>query len=160
MKAHAAFVFTALLALLAIALSAQAPQKPEAPKSEIQTRAEALMERARHLSDIRAKNAPAYRLKATFSFMGKNLENLQGTYTEVWVSDSQWRRETVVSNFSPRRGRHTKQDLETRQLQQLSGGGHPAPRASEHRRRFVQAPAGSQRNRPVPGNIDISCPDS
>jgi hypothetical protein len=53
MKAHAALLSTALLALLAIALSAQGPQKPEAPKSEIQTRAEALMERARHLSDSR-----------------------------------------------------------------------------------------------------------
>jgi|HubBroStandDraft_5_1064220.scaffolds.fasta_scaffold82621_2 TonB family protein len=99
MHAHSAALSIGLSAFLAASLSAQAPQKPEAPKSDIQPRAEALMDRARHLSDIRAKNAPAFRLKATFSFVGKNLENFQGTYTEVWVSDSQWRRETVVENF-------------------------------------------------------------
>jgi TonB family protein len=99
MNARALLFSTALPALLAVSLSAQSPQKPEAPKSEIQTRAEALIDHARHISDIRAKNAPPFRLKATFSFVGKNLDNLQGTYTEVWVSDSQWRRETVVENF-------------------------------------------------------------
>jgi TonB family protein len=34
-----------------------------------------------------------------FLFCRKRLENKQGTYTEVWVSDSQWRRETVVNDF-------------------------------------------------------------
>jgi TonB family protein len=66
---------------------------------DVQARAEAMMARARHLSDIRAKNAPAFRLKATFSFVGKDLESLQGTYTEIWVSSAQWRRETVVNDF-------------------------------------------------------------
>jgi len=68
-------------------------------KSEIQVRAEALMARAHRLSDIRAKSTPAFRLKATFRFVGKDLEDAQGTYTEVWVSDSQWRRETVVKDL-------------------------------------------------------------
>jgi hypothetical protein len=57
------------------------------------------MDRARQLSDIRSGNAPAFRLKATFSFIGSDLETVQGTYTEVWTSSSQWRRETVVNNL-------------------------------------------------------------
>ncbi len=99
MSPHAAVLSIALPASLAVSLFAQAPQKPEAPKSEIQTRAESLMDRARHLSDIRAKNAPAFRLKATFTFVGKDLENKRGSYTEDWLSDSRWRRETVVGDF-------------------------------------------------------------
>lgn len=78
---------------------AQETPKPAVEKSEIQIRAEALIANARHLSDIRAKNAPAFRLRAGFTFVGKDLENEQGTYTEVWVSDSQWRRETVVKDL-------------------------------------------------------------
>jgi TonB family protein len=66
---------------------------------DVQARAEAMMNRARHLSDIRSKNALAFRLKATFSFTGKDLESAQGTYTEIWISGEQWRRETVVNDF-------------------------------------------------------------
>ncbi len=80
-------------------LLAQQPQAPTLQKSEIQAGAEALMDKARHLSDIRAQNAPAFRLKATFSFVEKDLEKVQGTFTETWISDSQWRRETVVKDF-------------------------------------------------------------
>jgi len=58
-----------------------------------------MMGRARYLSDIRTKSAPAFRLKATFSFTGKDLESAQGTYTEIWISGEQWRRETVVNAF-------------------------------------------------------------
>jgi TonB family protein len=99
MNARAILLSTTLPALLAGSLSAQDPPTPTIQKSEIQMRAESLMNRARHLSDIRAKNAPAFRLKATFSFVGKDLENKQGTYTEVWVSDSQWRRETTINDL-------------------------------------------------------------
>ncbi len=74
-------------------------REPSTPKSEVQVRAEALMERARRFEDIRSKSAPAFQLKATFSFVGRDLEKAQGTYTEVWVSDSQWRRETVVNDL-------------------------------------------------------------
>jgi TonB family protein len=98
MNTRAILLSIALPSVLAVSLSAQDPPKPAVQKSEVQIVAEALMERARHLSDIRAKNAPAFRLKATFSFVGKDLEKKQGTYTEVWVSDSQWRRETIVNN--------------------------------------------------------------
>jgi TonB family protein len=63
-----------------------------------QEAAEALLDRARQLSDVRSPKAPAFRLTLTFSFTGKDLETVQGTYTEVWMSGSEWRRETVVGN--------------------------------------------------------------
>ena len=99
MSLTAIIVSSVLPFFIAASSPAQSPQKAETPKSETQIRAESLMDRARHLSDIRTKNAPPFRLKATFSFVGKNLESFQGTYTELWISDSQWRRETVVNNF-------------------------------------------------------------
>jgi len=64
------------------------------PQSEGQT----LLERARHLSDIRGPNAPPFRLKATFSFVGDELETFEGTYTEFWASDSEWRKEIVIGD--------------------------------------------------------------
>ncbi|HET6179493.1 MAG TPA: energy transducer TonB [Candidatus Sulfotelmatobacter sp.] len=65
---------------------------------EVQARAEAMLVHARQLSDIRSPGAPAFRLQATFSFLGDNLEPVQGTYTETWFSDLQWRRETVIGD--------------------------------------------------------------
>ena len=65
---------------------------------DAQKRAEAMLDRARQLSDIRSPNAPGFRLNVTFSFRGQDLETVQGTYSEVWISSSQWRRETVVGN--------------------------------------------------------------
>lgn len=88
-----------LLACFAVSLPAQEPAKPDVPKPSVQERAEALLERARHLSDIRAKGAPAFLLRATSSFVGDNLDPVEGIYTETWVSDTQWRRETVDGNL-------------------------------------------------------------
>ncbi len=99
MNIRAALLPIVLPALFAVAVFAQEAPKSVVEKSDTQIHAEALMAKARHLSDIRAKNAPAFRLKATFTFIGKDLENAQGTYTEDWISDSQWRRETVVKDF-------------------------------------------------------------
>ncbi len=99
MNVRAIFLSIALPAALALSLSAQEPEKPTTQKSDVQLRAEALMAKAHQLSDIRAKGAPAFRLKATFTFVGKDLENAQGTYIEDWVSDAQWRRETIVKDF-------------------------------------------------------------
>jgi hypothetical protein len=70
-----------------------------AAAQDIQSRVQAMLERARQLSDIRSPAAPAFRLKASFSFVGDDLDAVQGTYTENWVSDSQWRRETTVGNL-------------------------------------------------------------
>jgi len=66
---------------------------------DVQARAEAMISKARQLSDIRANSAPAFHLAATFSFTGKGLETVQGTYTETWVSESQWRRETTIGEL-------------------------------------------------------------
>ena len=83
-------LMAAILAAIpaSIPLVAQSTAKPEPPKSDVQLHAESLMERARKLSDIRSKGAPAFRLKATFSFAGKDLDTLQGTYTEIWGGTS------------------------------------------------------------------------
>lgn len=69
-----------------------------APALDQQTVAETLIERARHLSDIREPDAPPFRLKATFSFVGDELETFEGSYTEYWMSDSRWRREIVIGD--------------------------------------------------------------
>lgn len=65
------------------------------PAEDTQTQVQAMLRRARQLSGIRSPGAPAFRLHATFSFV-EGLETVQGAYTEVWNSDSQWRRETVI----------------------------------------------------------------
>jgi len=64
-----------------------------------QKAAEGMLDRARQLSDIRSPKAPGFRLNLTFSFTGQDLETVKGTYTEVWISNSRWRRETVVGNL-------------------------------------------------------------
>ena len=66
---------------------------------DIETRAESMIAKAQQLSDIRAKSAPAFRLSAEFSFADKGLATVKGTYTETWVSESQWRRETAVGEL-------------------------------------------------------------
>jgi len=66
---------------------------------DVQARAEALLQHARQLSDIRSARSPAFRLKATFSFIGDDLQTVHGTYTEVWVSNSQWHRETAIGDL-------------------------------------------------------------
>ncbi|HXJ90854.1 MAG TPA: energy transducer TonB [Candidatus Binatia bacterium] len=66
---------------------------------DVQARGEALLKRAREVSDIRGAKAPGFRLTATFTFVDKNLAQEAGTFTEVWVSDSRWRRETVVKDL-------------------------------------------------------------
>jgi TonB family protein len=64
-----------------------------ASAQDIQARAENLLNHARQLSDIRSADAPAFQLRATFSFVGEGLALDSGTYTETWVSKPRWRRE-------------------------------------------------------------------
>jgi hypothetical protein len=66
---------------------------------DVQTRAESMIAKAEQLSDIRAKSSPAFRLSAEFSFADKSLATVKGTYTETWVSESQWRRETIIGEL-------------------------------------------------------------
>ncbi len=72
-------------------------QNPQ--NNNVQKRADALLDKARQLSDIRSPNAPPFQLKVKFSFTGSDLETVHGTYTETWQSSSQWRRETVANNW-------------------------------------------------------------
>jgi hypothetical protein len=58
---------------------AQARPAPEENPQEGPRRAEALLDKARHLSEIRSTNTPPFRLKATFSFVGTDLETVQGS---------------------------------------------------------------------------------
>src|SRR5580700_9102345 len=91
------FLTVACLALPSASFARDAAAPGTHPE-DVQTRAETLLDKARQLSDIRSPNAPPFQLRATFSFIGKDLETVQGTYSEVWVSNSQWRRETVVKD--------------------------------------------------------------
>src|ERR1700758_147247 len=92
-------LLAACLAPLCPATRAQDSSPQPINVFEIQKRADALMDKARQLSDIHSPNIPPFRLKATFSFVGKDLETVEGTYSEIWVSRSKWRRETTVKNW-------------------------------------------------------------
>lgn len=68
-----------------------------APDTE--TTAAQFLDHARQLSDIRAPNAHAFRLKASFSFINDDLDTIEGTYTETWLSATRWRRETSIGSL-------------------------------------------------------------
>jgi len=57
-----------------------------------------LIDRAIQLSDIRGIGAPAFRMKATFRLLSGPSTD-RGSYSEIWVSNEQWRRETGVGSF-------------------------------------------------------------
>ena len=80
-----------VLALFFLASSAFAGNK--------EAEAASLIERAQKLSDIREEGAPAFRLKLNFKEIKQNGSVSEGTYTEVWASRTQWRRETAVGDF-------------------------------------------------------------
>jgi len=63
-----------------------------------QAQGEAMLDRARAASNIRAPNSPAFRLKVSFSFVSDKLETVTGSYSEWWVSKNQWRREIVAGD--------------------------------------------------------------
>ncbi len=67
-----------------------------------QAEATSLIERAKQLSDIRADGAPAFRLMLDFRATKKDGSTVEGTYTEVWNSKAQWRRETVAGDVRRR----------------------------------------------------------
>lgn len=89
-----------LLLTLVFALIVQHPgAAPGTSDQAAQVTAEALLEHARSISDIRSPGSPPFELKATFSFITEKLDTLTGTYTETWLSDARWRRETVVGEL-------------------------------------------------------------
>jgi len=61
--------------------------------------AAALIQRAKHQSDIRAEGAPAFQLRSSFAITRDDGTRIEGTYTETWVSSKLWRREVVTSDF-------------------------------------------------------------
>lgn len=80
-----------LLSLLVLAVTSAA--------QDLQTRAEGLLEHARQLTDIRSPNAHPFHLSVNFSFIDKKLDPTHGTYNEIWISNTQWRRDTTVGDL-------------------------------------------------------------
>ena len=68
--------------------------------SNNEAEAAALIGRAKQLSDIRADGAPPFRLKLDFKIIKDDGAVTDGTYIERWVSKAQWRRETVLGDFT------------------------------------------------------------
>jgi TonB family protein len=64
-----------------------------------ESEAASLIERAKQLSEIRAEGAPGFRLKITFKTVKKDGSVAEGTYTEVWASKAQWRKDIVLGDF-------------------------------------------------------------
>src|SRR5579862_6694962 len=67
--------------------------------SKKDTEAAALIDNAKKLSDIRAGGAPAFRLKMSFKIIKEDGSVVEGSHTEDWLSETQWRRETVLGDF-------------------------------------------------------------
>jgi TonB family protein len=64
-----------------------------------ETEAAALIEHAKQLSDIRAEGAPPFRLKLDFKIINDDGSVMDGKYTEIWVSKTEWRKETELGDF-------------------------------------------------------------
>jgi hypothetical protein len=59
-----------------------------------------LIEKARMVSDIRTEGAPSFRMEGTFRITPtKGGKEIEGRYTEIWISKSKWRREVQTSSF-------------------------------------------------------------
>jgi TonB family protein len=61
--------------------------------------AKALVGRAMSISAVREEGSPPFRLKANVKVTQEDGSTVEGTYTETWVSNSQWRRETALGEF-------------------------------------------------------------
>lgn len=85
-------LFLLSVAFFGVSLSAHRALAQAPHETAVQKRAEALIGAARQLSDIRSSASAPFRLSATFTFVADTLETVNGTYTEVWISKSQWRR--------------------------------------------------------------------
>lgn len=58
--------------------------------------AEALLARARQLSDLKAKGSPPFDLDATFTLYNLAGDHTQGVYRLMWASPSEWREEVML----------------------------------------------------------------
>ncbi|MBZ5658192.1 MAG: energy transducer TonB [Acidobacteriia bacterium] len=69
------------------------------PATDDKAAGNALIEKARKASDIRAEGAPAFRMEGTFRIIPKKGgRGIDGSYTEIWVSKTKWRREAQTSS--------------------------------------------------------------
>jgi TonB family protein len=59
----------------------------------------ALIARARQLSEIRADGLPPFQMKVSFKIIKKDSTTSEGTYSETWASRDKWRSETVVGDY-------------------------------------------------------------
>lgn len=96
---------TVLTLLLTLVIPSHALFCGAALAEDIQKSADDLLDRTRQISDIRAQNAPPFRLSLTFSYTGKDLETMKGTYTEFWMSNTQWAARNCGRKSYPRRSR-------------------------------------------------------
>jgi len=61
--------------------------------------AKALVQRAMNISAIREEGSPPFRLRANVKITQEDGSVVEGTYTETWVSNTLWRRETALGDF-------------------------------------------------------------
>lgn len=90
---HAPHLFRILLAILVLALLLPSPL---AAKDDKQQEAEALLAKARELSDIRCEGCPPFRLTAKVQFYKRDQSTTRmeiGSYVMLWQSKSRWREE-------------------------------------------------------------------
>src|SRR4030042_2049882 len=62
--------------------------------------AEALLAKARELSDIRCEGCPPFRLVARVRFSLPNVVQSDGEYVLLWASHEQWREEMRFPDFT------------------------------------------------------------
>ena len=61
---------------------------------------ERMFQSARQMSDIRANGAPSFRLEGNLRIIPKAPgQETTGRYTEIWLSQTKWRREVETSSF-------------------------------------------------------------
>lgn len=84
---------TAITAMVAF------PQVAKARNKRIQLEGERLIQRARKLSDIRAKGGLPFHLGARFRFKKSSESPVEGTYTLDWVSPTQWSQQLKTTGF-------------------------------------------------------------
>jgi len=88
-----------LLARLILAAGLAALLSPDSVAENRQEEGEKLVRHAEQISNLRSDDARPFRLKASFTLLGKGAVTGEGTYTEIWVSHGRWRRDTVLGTF-------------------------------------------------------------
>ena len=114
MRLRLAAAAVAVMAILPLGarsqgLAAQGQQADRpAAQAESLDNAKAYFERARKLGFPAATSSSPYVLKAEFTTRGSSGAVQTGTYTDTWLSDTQWRREAVLGKSQFVRSRNGK----------------------------------------------------